>query len=81
MQKKQTKTQKLTIAVASAISTLDWETRRINAAISTVTMLFDEMRRTKSDTTHSDVLDGVRLALIDSLGKLEELGGELYEEL
>lgn len=81
MEKKQTKTQKLTVSVCSAVRTLDFETRRINAVLSTVAMLFSEMNRTKENSTHIDVLDGVRFALIDSLGELEKLGENLYDAL
>ena len=81
MEKKQTKTQKLTVSVASAVSTLDFETRRINAVLSTVAMLVNEMTRTKENSTHIDVLMGIRFSLIDSLGELESLGGDLYDAL
>lgn len=81
MEKKQTKTQKLTVSVASAVSTLDFETRRINAVLSTVAMLVNEMTRTKENSTHIDVLMGIRFSLIDSLGELEKLGGDLYDAL
>lgn len=81
MEKKQIKTQKLTVSVASAVSTLDFETRRINAVLSTVAMLVNEMTRTKENSTHIDVLMGIRFSLIDSLGELEKLGGDLYDAL
>lgn len=44
-------------------------------------MLLNEMTRTKENEMHIDVLDGVRFALIDSLGELEKLGGDLYDAL
>lgn len=81
MEKNQTKTQKLTASTASAVRTLHYETRRINAVLSIVGMLLNEMTRTKENEMHIDVLDGVRFALIDNLSQLEKLGGDLCDTL
>jgi hypothetical protein len=78
---KQSQNKQLRECLASTLSTLQWETRRISSNLSVLHMLIESMRALEISDLHIDIVQSVRLALIDSLGEIEKTGDDVYKIL
>jgi hypothetical protein len=76
---KQKQAEKMNEFFIETMRTLHYEMRRINYNLSVMHVLVQSMEDWEDNSTHIDIVQSVRLALIDSLGELEKCHSAVHE--
>ena len=77
---KKSQAKKAEIVFSTAMADIQWELKRINANLSILQLLKDNLKNGDKWTNES-VVDGVRLSLIDSMTALENCSENIYNHL
>ena len=78
---KQKHTKQLRERLASTLCALEYEIERLHVNLAVLHMLNEKMEETGSDRSYVNVVQSVRLAMIDCLSNLETEGSEIYNAI
>jgi hypothetical protein len=78
---KQKHTKQLRERLASTLCALEYEIERLHVNLAVLHMLNEKMEETGADRSYVNVVQSVRLAMIDCLSNLETEGSEIYNAI